>query len=256
MIDFVGAGPGAIDLITVRGKTLLEKADVVIYAGSLVNPALLSYTKEGAQLFDSAKMTLEEILRVMIEADAVGKNVVRLQTGDPSLYGAIREQMDALEKEGISYRSCPGVTAAFGAAAACDLEYTLPGVTQTLILTRMTGKTAVPEREEIRSLAAHQASMAIYLSAGMLKVLSARLTEGGYPPETPALLVYKATWPEEAIYPCTIATLPETGERHQVTKTALVLVGEALRTKDYERSKLYDPAYTTLFRTGSDGGTA
>lgn len=253
MIEFVGAGPGAVDLITVRGRTLLEEADVIIYAGSLVNPALLSLAKEGAQLFDSAKMTLEEIIAVMVDADAAGKNVVRLQTGDPSLYGAIREQMDALDERGIAYRSCPGVTAAFGAAAACGLEYTLPGVTQTLILTRMEGKTAVPEKEEIRSLASHQASMAVYLSAGMLKELSVRLVEGGYPPQTSAALVYKATWPEEQICFCTVATLPETGERYKIKKTALVLVGEALRTKDYERSKLYDPAFTTGFRTGTDG---
>ncbi|MBE5846827.1 MAG: precorrin-4 C(11)-methyltransferase [Lachnospiraceae bacterium] len=248
MIDFVGAGPGAEDLITLRGKRLLEEADVIVYAGSLVNPALLSYGKKDPKIYNSATMTLEEVMDVMIEADRKGLSVVRLHTGDQSIYGAVREQMDILDAKGIVYRSCPGVSAAFGAAASLDLEYTLPEVTQTLILTRMEGRTAVPEREKIESLAAHRASMAIYLSAGMLEELAKRLTEGGYPADTPAAIVYKATWPEEKKYICTIGTLAKTGKENGITKTAIVLVGDVIAHRSYARSKLYDPDFSTEFR--------
>ena len=197
MVHFVGAGSGAVDLITVRGKNLLEQADVIIYAGSLVNPQLLDNAKKECEIHNSAYMTLEEVIEVMKDAWERNLDVVRLHTGEPSIYGAVREQMDLLEELGISYQSCPGVTAAFGAAASLNIEYTLPGVSQSLIITRMAGKTAVPEKESIESFAAHQASMAIYLSTGMLKELSERLVAGGYRGETPAALVYKATWPEE-----------------------------------------------------------
>ena len=178
-VYFVGAGPGAADLITVRGAKLLADADVVIYAGSLVNPELLNYACEGAEIHNSAYMTLEEVLEVMKNAAEDNKTVVRLHTGDPSLYGAVREQMDALDELGITYESCPGVSAAFGAAASMDLEYTLPGLSQSLVITRMAGRTAVPEKESIESWAAHNATMAIYLSTGMLEELSRRLIAGG-----------------------------------------------------------------------------
>lgn len=248
MINFVGAGPGAVDLITVRGMELIKKADVIIYAGSLVNPALLEYAGEGTEIHDSAKMTLEEVLDVMIPAYEAGKEVVRLHTGDASIYGAIREQMDELDKRGIPYATCPGVSAAFGAAASLNLEYTLPGISQTLILTRMEGRTAVPELEKIELLASHKASMAIYLSAGMLDELSKRLIAGGYEEDTPAALIYKATWPEEKKIVCTLGTLASEGEKAGIKKTAIVLVGDAIKTSNYERSKLYDPAFTTEFR--------
>ena len=248
MINFVGAGPGAVDLITVRGMELIKNADVIIYAGSLVNPALLEYAGEGTEIHDSAKMTLEEVLDVMIPAYEAGKEVVRLHTGDASIYGAIREQMDELDKRGIPYATCPGVSAAFGAAASLNLEYTLPGISQTLILTRMEGRTAVPELEKIELLASHQASMAIYLSAGMLDELSKRLIAGGYEEDTPAALIYKATWPEEKKIVCTLGTLASEGEKAGIKKTAIVLVGDAIKTSNYERSKLYDPAFTTEFR--------
>ena len=192
-VYFVGAGPGAADLITVRGAKLIADADVIIYAGSLVNPDLLSYAHEGAEIHNSAYMTLGEVLDVMKNAAADDKTVVRLHTGDPSLYGAVREQMDALDELGITYESCPGVSAAFGAAAAMDLEYTLPGLSQSLVITRMAGRTAVPEKESIESWAAHDATMAIYLSTGMLKELSKRLIAGGYKEDTPAAIIYKAT---------------------------------------------------------------
>ncbi len=251
MVHFVGAGPGAPDLITVRGKNLLEKADVVIYAGSLVNPELLTGTRKDCEIYNSAKMTLEEVLAVMRQASAEEKEVVRLHTGEPSIYGAVREQMDALDALGISYDSCPGVSACFGAASSLNLEYTLPEVSQSLIITRMAGRTGVPERESIESFAAHQASMAIYLSTGMLRELSKRLIAGGYSGDTPAALVYKATWKEEQDFICTVETLAETAEKHGIKKTALVIVGDVVRHRSYARSKLYDPDFTTEFRIGT-----
>lgn len=251
MVHFVGAGPGAPDLITVRGKNLLEKAGVVIYAGSLVNPELLTGTRKDCEIYNSAKMTLEEVLAVMRQASAEGKEVVRLHTGEPSIYGAVREQMDALDALGISYDSCPGVSACFGAASSLNLEYTLPEVSQSLIITRMAGRTGVPERESIESFAAHQASMAIYLSTGMLRELSKRLIAGGYSGDTPAALVYKATWKEEQDFICTVETLAETAEKHGIKKTALVIVGDVVRHGSYARSKLYDPEFTTEFRIGT-----
>lgn len=251
MVHFVGAGPGAPDLITVRGKNLLEKADVVIYAGSLVNPELLTGTRKDCEIYNSAKMTLEEVLAVMRQASAEEKEVVRLHTGEPSIYGAVREQMDALDALGISYDSCPGVSACFGAASSLNLEYTLPEVSQSLIITRMAGRTGVPERESIESFAAHQASMAIYLSTGMLRELSKRLIAGGYSGDTPAALVYKATWKEEQDFICTVETLAETAEKHGIKKTALVIVGDVVRHGSYARSKLYDPEFTTEFRIGT-----
>lgn len=248
MVYFVGAGPGAEDLITVRGMRLLEQADVIIYAGSLVNPGLLSYAKEECEIYNSAKMTLEEVLTVMERAHGQGKMTVRLHTGEPSIYGAVREQMDVLDQKAIPYESCPGVSACFGAAAGLNLEYTLPEVSQSLIITRMAGKTAVPERESIESFAAHRASMAIYLSTGMIGELCQRLTAGGYAPKTPAALVYKATWPEGQAYICTIQTLEQTAKEHGIKKTALILVGEAVSHRSYARSRLYAPDFETEFR--------
>ena len=197
MVFFVGAGTGAADLITVRGMHLLKQADIIIYAGSLVNPELLQYAKSDCEIYNSAKMTLDEVIDIMQKAEGQNKKIVRLHTGDPSIYGAVREQMDELDALGIAYESCPGVSACFGAAASLNLEYTLPEVSQSLIITRMEGKTKVPDKECIESFAAHQTSMAIYLSAGMLGELSKRLIAGGYRADTPAAIVYKATWPEE-----------------------------------------------------------
>ena len=247
-VYFVGAGPGAKDLITVRGRDLIAGSDVIIYAGSLVNPELLEYAQENAAVYNSAEMTLEEVLEVIKAACSEGKTVCRLHTGDPSLYGAVREQMDALDELGITYETCPGVTAAFGAAASMNLEYTLPGISQSLILTRMAGRTSVPDSESIESWAAHHASMAIYLSTGMLKELSERLVSGGYSEDTPAAIIYKATWPEEEFYYCTIRTLADTAAEHGIRKTALVLVGDVLAGNGYEKSRLYDKTFSTEFR--------
>lgn len=248
MVYFVGAGSGAVDLITVRGMRLLQKADVVIYAGSLVNPELLGYVGKECEIYNSAKMTLDEVINVMKDAHAKEKEIVRLHTGDPSVYGAIREQMDALDELGIAYESCPGVSACFGAASSLNLEYTLPDISQSLIITRMEGKTKVPPKESIESFAAHQASMAIYLSTGMLKELSRRLIAGGYEEATPAAIVYKATWPDEEAYTCTVATLADTAEEHCITKTALVLVGDVITHQHYKKSRLYAPDFSTEFR--------
>lgn len=252
MVYFVGAGTGAADLITVRGMRLLEQADVIIYAGSLVNPELLNYAKEGCEIHNSAKLTLEEVLEIMEQAEKDGKVTVRLHTGDPSIYGAIREQMDELDRMQIEYESCPGVSACFGAAASLNLEYTLPDISQSLIITRMEGRTAVPEKESIESFAAHQTSMAIYLSTGILEELSRRLIAGGYEKDTPAALVYKATWPEEEAYICTIETLAETAKAHGITKTALVLVGKVITHQNYKKSRLYAADFSTEFRQAKE----
>ncbi len=248
MIHFVGAGSGAADLITIRGAKLLEKADVIIYAGSLVNKELLGYAGENCKIFDSAKMTLEEVIDVMKEAENKGFDTVRLHTGDPCLYGAIREQMDILDSLNIEYDYTPGVSSFCGAAAALKAEYTLPDVSQTVIITRMAGRTPVPERENISSLSAHGSTMVIFLSTGLLKELTEEILKGGYYTEnSPAAIVYKATWADEKVFKCTVGTLYETAKENNITKTALIVVGDFLGDK-YERSKLYDPAFTTEFR--------
>lgn len=251
MVHFVGAGPGACDLITVRGMNRIKEADVIIYAGSLVNPELLSYAKADCEIYNSAHMTLEDVVSVMREAEAAGKGTVRLHTGDPSVYGAIREQMDLLDECGIAYDVCPGVSAVFGAAASLACEYTLPDVTQTLILTRAEGKTPVPEKENLRSLAAHRASLVLYLSSGLARKVRQDLLLGGYAEDTPVAVVYKATWPEEKIIRTTLAKLPEDMEAAGITKTALIIVSPALGSV-YEKSRLYDAAFTTEYRGATE----
>ena len=250
MVHFVGAGPGAPDLITLRGAELLKQADVIIYAGSLVNPALLDMAREDCEIHNSAKMTLEQVIGVMKQAEAAGKTTVRLHTGDPCVYGAIREQMDALDALGIPYDDVPGVSSFCGAAAALRAEYTLPGVSQSVIITRLAGRTPVPEAESLASMASHGASMAVFLSGGMLERVQEELLKGAYTEDTPAALVYKATWPEEKTVRCTVGTLAQAGEEHGIRKTALVLVGDFLDSP-YEKSKLYDPTFTTEFREAS-----
>lgn len=251
MVHIVGAGPGAPDLITIRGKELLSKADVIIYAGSLVSPLLLDYKKEGCLVYDSARMTLEEVISVIEHAESEQKMTVRLHTGDPCLYGAIREQMDELDVRGISYEVCPGVSSFCGAASALKMEYTLPDVSQSVVITRMAGRTPVPEKESIASFASHGATMVIFLSTGMLKSLSEELIKGGYLPETPAAIVYKATWEEEKTVVCTVESLNESAALNNIKKTALIIVGDAVAQNNYERSKLYDPDFTTEYRKGT-----
>ncbi len=247
-IHFVGAGSGAADLITLRGKQQLEEADIIIYAGSLVNPQLLDYAKEDCEIFNSAKMTLEEVLDVMLRGTKEDKQIVRLHTGDPCLYGAIREQMDVLDREGIPYDYTPGVSSFCGAASALNLEYTLPDISQSVIITRMAGRTPVPEKESIESFAAHNATMVVFLSTGLLEELSQRLIAGGYTADTPAAIVYKATWDDEKSFICTVGTLAETARKNNITKTALMIIGNVVGCTSYDRSKLYDPGFTTEFR--------
>ncbi len=250
MVHFVGAGSGAADLITLRGKKLLEEADVIIYAGSLVNPELLKYARKDCEIFDSAYMTLDEVIAEMEKAEKAGKTTVRLHTGDPCVYGAIREQMDRLIPMGIEYDVCPGVSSFCGAAAALKAEYTLPNVSQSVIITRMAGRTPVLERESIRSFAAHHATMVVFLSTGLLKELSAELIAGGYSADTPAAIVYKATWPDEKTFRCTVGTLAQTAAQNNITKTALMVIGDCLGS-EYELSRLYAPDFSTEFRKAS-----
>ena len=251
MVHFVGAGPGAPDLITLRGQQLLKEAGQVIYAGSLVNPELLQNCRADCRILDSARMTLEEVIAAILRAESEGLVTVRLHTGDPSVFGAIREQMAELDRHDVPYDVTPGVSSFCAAAAALNAEYTLPGISQSLILTRMAGRTPVPERENMASMAAHGCSMALFLSAGMAEALQAELLCGAYMSETPAAIVYKASWPEERVFRCTVGTLADCARENNITKTALLLVGDFLGNLR-ERSKLYDPAFTTGYRKGTD----
>ena len=251
MIHFVGAGCGAPDLITLRGKEHIENADVIIYAGSLVNKELLQYAKKDCTIYDSAKMTLEEIVGVIAGAEKKGLTTVRLHTGDPSLYGAMAEQMRELDRLGYEYDITPGVSAFSGAAAALKAEYTLPGVSQTVIITRAAGRTGVPGSEDLRSLASHGATMVLYLSAGLLDKVSADLIAGGYEAGTPAAIVYKATWSEEKVFRCTVGTLKQTAEANGISKTALIVIGDFLKG-NFSRSCLYDPGFSTEYREAKE----
>ena len=250
MVHFVGAGSGAADLITVRGAKLLGECDVVIYAGSLVNPALLAYCRKDCRIYNSAEMTLEQVLDTIRATEKAGGTTVRLHTGDPCLYGAIREQMDALDADGIAYDDTPGVSSFCGAAAALNAEYTLPAVSQTVIITRMEGRTPVPEKEKLASLASHGATMVIFLSIGLIDKVQEALLQGAYTASTPAAVVYKATWPEQKTVRCTVGSLAQSVHDAGITKTALIVAGDFLG-RCYARSKLYDPAFTTEYREGT-----
>ncbi|KJS10815.1 MAG: cobalt-precorrin-4 C(11)-methyltransferase [Peptococcaceae bacterium BRH_c8a] len=251
MIYFVGAGPGDPELITVKGAKALSQAQVVIYAGSLVNPALLDMCAKGTEIHNSAGMNLDEITGVMVEAYRAAKEVVRLHTGDPSLYGAIQEQMDILDQEAVPYKVIPGVSSFLAAAAAIPHELTLPGFTQTVILTRMEGRTPVPERESIRSLATHRATMCIFLSVHMLDKLAAELIAGGYPDQTPAAVVEKASWPGERALVGTLANIAVKAHEAGITRTAMIIVGEAL-SAGYRPSYLYDANFAHMYRGDGD----
>ncbi len=244
MVYFVGAGSGAADLITLRGAKLLKKADIVIYAGSLVNKELLKYC-ENAKIYNSAYMTLDEV------ADVYSMNrdrlIVRLHTGDPCLYGAIKEQMDILDAMGIEYEYCPGVSSFCGAAAALKTEYTLPGVSQSVIITRAEGRTKMPEKESIKAFAAHNATMVIFLSAALSESVRDNLIEGGYDENTPCAVVYKATWEDEKVIRGRLKNLHSMTKDNNITKTALIVVGNVL-DRDYELSKLYDKNFSTEYR--------
>ena len=252
MVHFVGAGPGAKDLITLRGKELIEKADVIIYAGSLVNPALLDYSKKSADIYDSSKLNLDEVIEIIKVAEKEGKDTVRLHTGDPCIFGATREQMDILEKENIEFDTTPGVSSFCGAAATLNMEYTLPGITQSVIITRMEGRTKVPEKESVEALASHGATMVFFLSAGDTERLSKKLMAGGVDGDTPCAIVYKATWPDEKKLICRLKELPDKAKEYGITKTALIIVGNSVAQSGYEMSRLYAPEFTTGFREGNN----
>lgn len=250
-IYFVGAGPGDPELITVKGRRLLEQAEVVVYAGSLVPVALV----EGlaAELHDSAGLTLEEIIAIMSEGVRAGKRVVRLHTGDPSIYGAIREQMEQLARQRIPFEVVPGVSSATAAAAALGAELTLPGVAQTVIITRRAGRTPVPEKEDLVSLAAHRATMLILLSVAMIDQVAADLAEGGYPAETPVAVVEKVSWPEQRIIRATLGDIAGRVREAGIKKTAIIAVGEALREAPAGAlSKLYDQSFSHGCRQGKE----
>ena len=249
-VYIVGAGAGDPGLITVKGQKLLQKADVIIYAGSLVNPALLDFAKEGAEIHDSASMTLPEVIETIEKAVAKDLMVVRLHTGDPSIYGAIQEQMDALKKKGIDFEVVPGVSSFLATAAALKQEYTLPGISQTVIITRNEGRTPVPEREKLRSLAAHQATMCIFLSITMLADVVKELIEGGYAPDTPIAIVQRASWPEQKIVRATLETIVAEIADKGIDRTAMIVVSRCLGA-DYELSRLYAPEFSHMFREAS-----
>ena len=248
MVSFIGAGPGDPELLTIKGKKLIDSADIIIYAGSLVNPQVLSDAKEGAVIYNSAGMNLEEVLAVMKDGEEKGLQVVRVHTGDPAVYGAHREQMDALERMGIAYEVIPGVSSFLAAAAVLKKEYTLPGVSQTVILTRMEGRTPMPEGEKLLDLARHQATMIIFLSVGMIEELASTLRQA-YREDTPAAVVYKATWEDQKIVRGTLRDIADKVKAAGICKTALTVVGDFLGD-DYELSKLYDKTFTHEFRKG------
>ena len=251
MVHIVGAGPGDVELITIKGQRYLQAADVVIYAGSLVNKDLLQYCKPEAEIHNSASMTLAEVVAVIKKAETVGKTTVRLHTGDPSVYGAIQEQMDEFTKNNIEFDIVPGVSSCFATAAALKQEYTLPGISQTVIITRNEGRTPVPDREKLRSLAQHQATMCIYLSITMLDKVVAELIAGGYDENTPIAIVQRASWPEEKIVRGTLATIVADIADKGIDRTAMIVVSRCLGA-NYELSRLYAPEFSHMFREGTN----
>ncbi len=246
-VHIVGAGPGDPELITRKGYRLVQEADVVIYAGSLVNPAILEACKEGCEIHNSASMSLDDVLAVTKASVAEGKTVVRLHTGDPAIYGAIQEQMDALKEMGITYDVTPGVSSFLATAAALQQEYTLPNVTQTVIITRMEGRTPMPEKEKLSMLASHGATMCIFLSVQMIDKVAAELIEGGYDKTTPVAIVVKASWPDQRIIRGTLETIADVVAEGGVIRQAMIVVSRVLDT-DYELSKLYDKGFAHMYR--------
>ncbi|WP_100331253.1 precorrin-4 C(11)-methyltransferase [Bacillus xiapuensis] len=249
----VGAGPGASDLITVRGRRLLEEADVILYADSLVSEEHFKAAKKGAEIVKTAGMHLEEMVEIMKKRLSEGKKVVRLHTGDPAVYGAIMEQMVLLKEAGVEIEIVPGVSSVFAAAASAQAELTIPDLTQTVILTRAEGRTPVPEREQLAKLAAHHCTMAFFLSATLTKKVMKELIGAGWAPETPAAVIYKATWPDEKIVRTTIGKLDEDMRANSIRKQAMILAGWALDPDIHEknfRSKLYDKEFTHGYRRG------
>ncbi len=251
-VIFLGAGPGDPELVTVKGQKALARAEVILYAGSLVPPAVLGWAKPQAELVDTAPLNLEQIVGKMMEAHRAGKRVVRVHSGDTALFSAMQEQLETLEQEGIPCQVIPGVTAAAAAAAVLAQEFTLPEVTQTVILTRAAGRTPVPERENLRELARHRATMAIYLSAGLIEAVAADLAEI-YGPEAPAVVAYRVSWPDQQIITGTLANIAELARRAGIQRQALIIVGPALAAREQRlkaHSKLYDRTFSHGYRSG------
>lgn len=251
MVYIIGAGPGDPEFITVKGQRLLKEADVIIYAGSLVNPALLDYAKADCEIYNSASMTLGEVIETITAAEQEGKMTVRLHTGDPAIYGAIQEQMDELSRRNIEYTVIPGVSSFLATAAALKQEYTLPEISQTVIITRNEGRTPVPEKEKLKSLAAHQATMCIFLSVHMISEVVEQLIEGGYEPSTPIAIVQKASWPEQKIVRGTLETIADIVKENNISRTAMIVVSKCLDT-EYAKSRLYAPEFSHMYRQGTD----
>ncbi len=247
MVFFVGAGPGDVDLITVKGRRLLEEADVIIYAGSLVWDKHLEFCKSGSRHYNSASMTLEECVEIMKEAEQAGQMVVRLHTGDPTLFGAILEQMDLLDQEEITYEVIPGVSSFTASCAALKRQFTVPEISQTVIVTRMAGRTPVPESEDLESLAKHQCSMAIFLSIQNIQEVVDKLIRGYGSEDIPIVVVHKATWPQQKIIQGTLKDISEKVTQEEIKSSAMILVGQFIEG-EFARSKLYDPSFTHQFR--------
>lgn len=248
-VFFIGAGPGDPELLTIKAKSIIEHADVIIYADSLINPEVCSFARADAAIHRSSSLNLQEITEIIINAVKQGKLVVRLQSGDPAIYGAIQEQMAILDEKGIEYDVIPGVSSLFAAASALKAELTVPEISQTIIITRMEGRTPVPALEKLENLAKHQATMAIFLSMSLLCEVVAALLRGGYTPQTPAAIVYKASWKDEIVIKTDLGNLSEQAGNMGISKQALILVGNFLSKKAGEkRSKLYHKEFKHGFR--------
>ena len=248
-VYFVGSGPGDPDLITIKAKKLVEQADIIVYSGSLLNPKILEYAKKDAQLYDAALLDREKIYRILRDSTREGKLAIRFHDGDPGLFSTIREQIDKLEKDGLQCSVVPGITAILGAAATMNLELTLPGNTQTLIITRAELRTPVPDREKISELAKHGATMVFYLSVHLISNIVEEILKGGiYTKETPAAVVYRATWEDQKIIKGTLGNIVNKTKESKIIKTALVIVGDVLAPTNYEFSKVYDAGFTHGYR--------
>ncbi|RLA85089.1 MAG: precorrin-4 C(11)-methyltransferase [Deltaproteobacteria bacterium] len=241
-VYFIGAGPGDPELLTLKAKKIIERADVIIYADSLIDPRVCSFAREDAEIYGSSRLSLKEIIELIRKAVDKGKLVARLQSGDPAVYGALWEQMRALEERGIDYEIIPGVSSLSAACAALKVELTIPRVSQTVILTRRKGRTPVPEKEDLKSLAAHRASMAIFLSVSRVEEIAGELMAGGYPPETPVAVVYRASWEDEKVILGTLEDIAPKVKECGIKKQALILVGEALSPRDFLPSRVYGEA--------------
>ena len=249
-VYFIGAGPGDPELLTIKGRRIIEQADIIIYADSLIDPKVCSFARKEAEIHGSASLTLDEITEIIIRAIREGKIVARLQSGDPSIYGALQEQMDTLEEYGIEYEIVPGVSSLCAAAASLRTELTIPQLSQTVIITRTAGRTPVPEKESLRNLAAHQATLAIFLSVSFMEKVVEELLDGGYPSETPVAVVYRVSWKDETVIRSTLKEIAEKVRALGIKRQALILVGSVLDSVERKgyRSELYNKTFSHGYR--------